>query len=294
MLSKDQLTSARKGISPKMKRCRIRKPRSGIHPVELPREPLAPANIRHENPNDGRNETKINANRDFQPSSYQSRIEKLLGGGEIVRRHGLMVGDDLENTRRQIILHSTVPIGTVPIYELACQGGNDQEIDFSRENILSVIRSQAEQGVDYMTIHAGIRPEQIPAASRRKLRIVSRGGALIARYMVQNHCDNPFYNCFDDILEICAEYDVTLSLGDGMRPGCLADASDDAQFAELAELGRLGRRCREAGVQVMIEGPGHIPMHEIEMNMKKEQELCDDAPFYILLQWSWIAQAMTI
>ena len=206
MLSaKTQLTSARKGIvTEAMKRVaefENRDPefiRAGVAKGTI----VIPANIRHENLQPmgiGRClKTKINAN--IGTSSLSScinrELEKLLAavkyGADTVM--DLSTGDDLENTRRQIILHSTVPIGTVPIYELACQGGNDQEIDFSRENILSVIRSQAEQGVDYMTIHAGIRPEQIPAASRRKLRIVSRGGALIARYMVQNHCDNPFYN----------------------------------------------------------------------------------------------------
>ena len=251
---------------------------------------VIPANIRHSNLQAigiGRClKTKINAN--IGTSSLSSCINLELEKLQAAVQYGadtvmdLSTGDDLENTRRQIIAHSRVPIGTVPIYELACRSGNDDEIDFSKESILSVIQSQAEQGVDYMTIHAGIRPDQIPAAAKRKLRIVSRGGALIARHITKNNCDNPFYDCFDDILQICAKYDVTLSLGDGMRPGCLADASDAAQFAELTELGRLGRRCREAGVQVMIEGPGHIPMHEIEMNMKKERELCDDAPFYIL------------
>jgi phosphomethylpyrimidine synthase len=251
---------------------------------------VIPANIRHQNLHPvgiGRFlKTKINAN--IGTSSLSSCINLELEKLRAAVQYGadtvmdLSTGGDLANTRRQIIANSGVPIGTVPIYELACQTGNDDKIDFSRENILSVIRRQAEQGVDYMTIHAGIRPDQLPAAAKRKLRIVSRGGALIARQMTQNNSDNPFYEYFDDILQICAEYDVTLSLGDGMRPGCLADASDSAQFAELAELGRLGRRCREAGVQVMIEGPGHIPLHEIEMNMKKERELCDDAPFYIL------------
>ena len=291
--AKTQLASARKGIiTEAMKQVAENESRDPeFIRAEVAKGTLViPANIRHENLQPmgiGRClKTKINAN--IGTSSLTSCINRELEKLQAAVHYGadtvmdLSTGADLENTRRQIIAHSTVPIGTVPIYELACQGGNDAEIDFSKENILSVIRSQAEQGVDYMTIHAGIRPEQIPAAAKRKLRIVSRGGALIARYMMQNHCDNPFYDCFDNILEICAEYDVTLSLGDGMRPGCLADASDEAQFAELAELGRLGRRCREVGVQVMIEGPGHIPLHEIERNMKKEQELCDDAPFYIL------------
>ena len=230
--------------------------------------------------------TKINAN--IGTSSLSSCPQTELRKLEQAVKYGadtvmdLSTGENLEHTRRIIIGHSEVPIGTVPVYELACRAGNDDDIDFSEEAILSVIRDQACQGVDYMTIHVGIRPHMIPMAKRRKLRIVSRGGALIARYMSQTGRDNPFYDCFDKILAICAEHDVTLSLGDGMRPGCLADASDEAQFAELEELGRLARRCREAGVQVMIEGPGHIPLHEVEMNMLRERDLCDDAPFYIL------------
>ncbi|MFA6723908.1 MAG: phosphomethylpyrimidine synthase ThiC [Lentisphaeria bacterium] len=264
-------------------------------PAEYIREELAagriviPCNIRHSSLEPigiGRRlKTKINAN--IGTSSLSSCIEQELHKLAYAVKFGadtvmdLSTGGDLTATRLEIIRHSSVPIGTVPVYELACRN-DETEIDFSKESILKLIQTQAEQGVDYMTIHAGIRPEQIPLAAKRKLRIVSRGGALIARHMSKNNCDNPFYDCFDEILEICAKYDVTLSLGDGMRPGCLADASDEAQFAELAELGRLGRRCREANVQVMIEGPGHIPMHEIEMNMRRQQELCDDAPFYIL------------
>lgn len=230
--------------------------------------------------------TKINAN--IGTSSLSScpgeEIRKLLAavkyGADTVM--DLSTGSNLENTRRAIIGNSPVPIGTVPIYELACRSESDDDIDFSKEAILSVIKDQAEQGVDYMTIHCGIRPDQLPFARERKLRIVSRGGALIARYMSKTGKDNPFYDCFDEILEICAQYDVTLSLGDGMRPGCLADASDKAQMMELAELGKLAGRCHEAEVQVMIEGPGHIPLNQIEMNMREEQRLCNDAPFYIL------------
>jgi phosphomethylpyrimidine synthase len=133
-----------------------------------------------------------------------------------------------------------------------------------------------------MTIHAGLLASHVDIALKRKLGIVSRGGSLIARHIKQNNCENPFYTCFDRILDICRKYDVTLSLGDGLRPGCLADASDAAQFAELDELGKLVDRCREAKVQAMVEGPGHVPYDEIEMNMLREREVCKDAPFYIL------------
>ena len=230
--------------------------------------------------------TKINANIGTSPTS--SCITQELAKLDAAISYGadtvmdLSTGDNLDQTRRAIINHSVIPVGTVPIYELACRGGSDEAIDFSKEAILSVIRDQAEQGVDYMTMHCGIRPTMLPAARARKMRIVSRGGALIARYMAKTGNDNPFYEYFDDILAICHQYDVTISLGDGLRPGCLADASDRAQFAELAQLGELARRCRDANVQVMIEGPGHIPLDEVEMNMKLEQLWCDDAPFYVL------------
>ena len=158
----------------------------------------------------------------------------------------------------------------------------DSSDQLTDELIVDVIREQAEQGVDYITIHSGLLMDHVPLAKKRKLRIVSRGGSIIAKWMMTHKRENLFYTNFDKILEICAKYDVTISLGDGMRPGCLADASDDAQFAELSVLGELVSRCREAEVQVMVEGPGHIPLNEIEMNMKREQELCDDAPFYIL------------
>ncbi len=288
-----QLSQARKGIlTAQMKAVAATEQR----PEEFILQGVAagtiviPANIRHRNLRPlgiGRQlKTKINANigNSSLSSCPRQELEKLQAavkyGADTVM--DLSTGENLENIRRAIIAAATVPIGTVPIYELACRENEEREIDFSAEAILAVIKSQAEQGVDYMTVHAGIRPDQLPAARKRKLRIVSRGGALIARYMTKTGRDNPFYDCFDEILKICAQYDVTLSLGDGMRPGCLADASDQAQFAELAELGRLARRCRQAGVQVMIEGPGHIPLQEIEMNMRREQELCDDAPFYIL------------
>ena len=228
--------------------------------------------------------TKINANigNSSLSSCPKQELQKLADavryGADTVM--DLSTGANIINIRQAILNASTVPIGTVPIYEtLARSGGADK---LNPDLILTVIREQAEQGVDYITIHPGLLFDHIELARKRQLRIVSRGGSIMARYMKQNNCENPFYTRFDDILEICAQHDVTLSLGDGMRPGCLADASDEAQFAELAVLGELVRRSRAAGVQAMVEGPGHIPFDEIEMNMKREQELCDDAPFYIL------------
>ncbi|MDD4817166.1 MAG: phosphomethylpyrimidine synthase ThiC [Victivallaceae bacterium] len=249
---------------------------------------VIPANVNHKNLKPmgiGRQlKTKINANigTSSLSSCPQAEVVKLKAaiefGADTVM--DLSTGDNLDFTRRTIIDASPVPIGTVPIYELAC--GEGDGVDLSEDAILAVIRRQAEQGVDYMTVHAGLRPDQLPAARARKLRIVSRGGALIARHMSENKCDNPFYSCFDRILDICREFDVTLSLGDGMRPGCLADASDPAQLAELRELGILAARCRAAGVQVMIEGPGHIPLDQVGFNMEIERVWCGDAPFYVL------------
>lgn len=289
-----QLTAAQQGIiTPamiKVAEVEHRTPEFIMHEVAAGRA-VIPANIRHDSLKPigiGRNlTTKINANigTSSLSSCPKAEIEKLKAavsyGADTVM--DLSTGGNLAVIRTNIIANSPVPIGTVPIYEIACRSNSDDDdIDLSREMILKVIQEQAEQGVDYMTIHAGLRPAHLPDARKRKLKIVSRGGALIARYMSKHNCDNPFFSCFDEILQICRKYDVTLSLGDGMRPGCLADASDPAQFGELRELGELGRRCRQAGVQVMIEGPGHIPLDQIELNMKLEQMWCDDAPFYIL------------
>ncbi len=263
-------------------------------PAEQIREEVAagtiviPANINHTKLiacGIGRTlKTKINAH--IGNSSLSSCPKQELVKLQNALQYGadtvmdLSTGANIINIRKQIIANSTAPIGTVPIYEVLARVENSDDI--TEEIILEVIREQAEQGVDYITIHAGLLHEHVAFAKKRLLRIVSRGGSILARWMNKFNKENPFYTAFDQILEICAKHDVTLSLGDGMRPGCLADASDEAQFAELAVLGELVRRSRAAGVQAMVEGPGHIPFNEIEMNMKREQELCDDAPFYIL------------
>ena len=192
----------------------------------------------------------------------------------------LSTGGDIPAIRNAILRESKVPIGTVPIYEAISRV--DDPRDLTPELLLEVVEEQAEQGVDYMTVHASILLEHMPLVKNRLTGIVSRGGSLIACWMIEHGRENPFYTHYDELLKICAKYDVSLSLGDALRPGSLHDASDEAQFAELVVHGELGRRARERDVQVMIEGPGHIPLHEIEMNMKKEQELCDDAPFYVL------------
>ena len=228
--------------------------------------------------------TKINANigNSTLSSCPKMELEKLHTalkyGADTVM--DLSTGSNITNIRQTIVNNSPAPIGTVPVYEaLSRIKSADQLTD---ELILQVIREQAEQGVDYMTIHAGLLREHIPMAKERMLRIVSRGGSILAKWMQVNNRENLFYENFDKILEICQQYDVTLSLGDGLRPGCLADASDEAQFAELKVLGGLVIRCRAAGVQAMVEGPGHVPLDQIEMNMKMEDEICQGAPFYIL------------
>jgi phosphomethylpyrimidine synthase len=192
----------------------------------------------------------------------------------------LSTGGDIAKIRSSILDQSPIPVGTVPVYEATARAGGGAKL--SAALILQVIEDQAKQGVDYMTIHAGLLRAHVPLALQRKMKIVSRGGALMAQWMELFDQENPFYSNFDRILEICLKYDVTLSLGDGLRPGCLADASDAAQFAELETLGELVKRSREAGVQAMVEGPGHVPFDQIEMNMRREREICDDAPFYIL------------
>lgn len=228
--------------------------------------------------------TKINANigNSTLTSCPSMEVEKML----VALKYGadtvmdLSTGDNIREIRESIIANCPAPVGTVPIYEAL--GLVNDPMDLTIELLMEVVERQAEQGVDYMTIHAGLLREHVPMAMKRTLKIVSRGGSITAKWMNHHKKENPFYENFDQLLEICLKHDVTLSLGDGLRPGCLADASDEAQFAELAVMGELVAKCRAAGVQVMVEGPGHVPLDEIEMNMRKEAEVCHGAPFYIL------------
>jgi len=192
----------------------------------------------------------------------------------------LSTGGDIDGIRKAIISASPVPIGTVPIYQ-ALQTAKDIA-HMTADDLIGMLEHQAEQGVDYFTIHAGVLFEYLPLVKDRITGIVSRGGSLMAQWMLEHHKENPFYTHWDKVLEICAKHDVSISAGDGLRPGCLADASDAAQFAELRTLGELTKRAWEKDVQVMIEGPGHVPFDQIEMNVKKEMELCHEAPFYVL------------
>ncbi len=227
--------------------------------------------------------TKINANIGASPvsSSTQEEVEKL----QWAQKYGadtlmdLSTGGDLNACRQAIIDHSTIPIGTVPIYSMII--GRRIE-DLTYDVILKEIERQAQQGVDYFTIHAGVLKEHLPLIKNRVTGIVSRGGSLLAKWMIVHDKQNPMYDLFDEISAIMRAYDVTYSLGDGLRPGCTADASDPAQLAELHTLGELVRRARDAGVQVMVEGPGHVPLDQIAFNMQLEQRICDDAPFYVL------------
>src|SRR5204863_2863479 len=173
-----------------------------------------------------------------------------------------------------------IPIGTVPIYEALSRVRRVE--DLSKQVMLEVIEEQAEQGVDYMTIHAGVLVQYVPLTTKRITGIVSRGGSILAEWMVKNHKQNMLYECFEDICKIFQKHDVSFSLGDGLRPGCLADASDEAQFAELGTLGELTRRAWAKNNQVMIEGPGHVPMDQIPMNIERQIRVCDGAPFYVL------------
>jgi phosphomethylpyrimidine synthase len=227
---------------------------------------------------------KINAN--IGNSAVSSDIGQELEKLALAIKYGadtvmdLSTGRDIDATRDAIIAHSTVPIGTVPIYQATAE--MEDPADMTAELLLEGIEHQARQGVDYMTIHAGILLEHLPLVYGRVTGIVSRGGALLAEWMVKHRKQNPLYRRYDEILEILRTYDVTISLGDSLRPGSIHDASDKAQFAELETLGELTERAWERDVQVMVEGPGHIPMHQIEMNVRKQKEICHGAPFYTL------------
>ena len=227
--------------------------------------------------------TKINANIGASPvsSGTAEEVEKLRWA----QKYGadtlmdLSTGGDLHECRQAIIDHATIPIGTVPIYSMII---GLQIEDLTYDLILEEIERQAQQGVDYFTIHAGVLREHLPLIKSRVTGVVSRGGSLLAKWMLHHGKQNPMYDLFDEISAIMREYDVTYSLGDGLRPGCLADASDPAQLAELYTLGELVERARAKGVQAMVEGPGHVPLDQIGFNMQLQQRVCDDAPFYVL------------
>ncbi|HEY0876298.1 MAG TPA: phosphomethylpyrimidine synthase ThiC [Vicinamibacterales bacterium] len=287
-----QLQHARKGIvTPEMEFVAIRE---GFDPefvrAEVARgRAIIPANVNHTELEPmiiGRHfAVKINANigNSAVSSSIDEEVDKLrwatLWGADTVM--DLSTGKDIHETREWIIRNSAVPIGTVPIYQaLEKVGGRPEELTW--EIYRDTLIEQAEQGVDYFTVHAGVLLRYIPMTARRVTGIVSRGGSIMAKWCLAHHKENFTYTHFAEICEIMRAYDVSFSLGDGLRPGSIADANDEAQFAELKTQGELNRIAWEHGVQVMNEGPGHVPMHLIKENMEKQLEWCDEAPFYTL------------
>jgi len=234
--------------------------------------------------------TKINANigtsTDKSQKSYELnklRVAVKYGADTIM---DLSVGGDLKKIRQQVLALSPVPVGTVPIYEIAvnAQKTKGDFLKFSVDDILDNLESQAKEGVDFFTIHSGVTQKSLNHLKKHKrlLGIVSRGGAILASWITLNKRENPFYEYFDRILDIAYDYDITLSLGDGLRPGSILDATDEAQICELKILGELALRARKNNVQVIIEGPGHVPLNQIERNIILEKRICDGAPFYVL------------
>lgn len=227
--------------------------------------------------------TKVNAN--IGTSSVRSSIEAEIEKMEVALAVGadaimdLSTGGNLDKTREQLLARCPVPFGTVPIYQVI-EGREVEDID--SKMILDIVERQAGQGVDFFTIHAGVLREHLPLLEGRVAGIVSRGGALLAQWMLHHNRQNPFYEMFDDLCDILAEHDICFSLGDGLRPGAIADATDQAQLAELRTLGELTQRAQEKGCQVMVEGPGHVPFDQIQYNMEIQQEICNGAPFYVL------------
>ncbi|MEU6231703.1 phosphomethylpyrimidine synthase ThiC [Kitasatospora sp. NPDC047058] len=273
-----EFVALREGLAPEFVRSEVARGRAVI-PVNVNHPEVEPAVI-------GTNFlVKINANigNSAVTSSIEEEVEKMTWatrwGADTVM--DLSTGRNIHTTREWILRNSPVPIGTVPLYQaLEKVDGKAEELswDVYRDTIIE----QCEQGVDYMTVHAGVLLRYVPLTARRKTGIVSRGGSIMAAWCLAHHQENFLYTNFEELCDILARYDVTFSLGDGLRPGSIADANDEAQFAELQTLGELGRIARERDVQVMIEGPGHVPMHKIKENMDLQKEICDEAPFYTL------------
>jgi len=290
--NRSQMHYAKKGIV--TEEMTVVASKEGVSP-EFIREEVAlgrmviPANICHVNLEPiaiGINaKCKINAN--IGNSSVTSNIEEEMKKLEISIKYGadtvmdLSTGAALNETREAIIQASPVPVGTVPIYQ-ALEKVDGVAEDLTPDIVFEAIEDQAKQGVDYMTIHAGVLIEHLGFVKKRITGIVSRGGAIMAQWCLRHQKQNFLYTDFDRLLEICKKYDVTISLGDGMRPGCLADASDEAQFAELDVLGELTLKAWEKDVQVIVEGPGHVPMDQIVMNVERQIKVCHGAPFYVL------------
>jgi len=255
---------------------------------------VIPANIKHKNLNPiGIGEglsTKVNANigTSIDYPQKQREVEKA----KVAVKYGadtlmdLSTGGDIDSIRKSIIKQTTVPIGTVPIYQVAIEAIKKRGsiVNMKIEDILDVIKKQAEDGVDFMTIHSGITSGVVERLKNQKrvIEIVSRGGSFLFAWILHNNRENPLYEYFDEILDIAVEYDITISLGDALRPGAISDATDRPQIDELIILGELVERCREKGVQVMVEGPGHVPLDQIVSNVEIEKRVTKKAPFYVL------------
>src|SRR6059036_3724992 len=293
MTGNTQLVSARQGpITSQMRRVAERE---GL-PPELIRDEIArgrliiPANVHHLakrlDPMAIGAVAKVKINANIGSSAVEANLDEELAKLHNAVHYGadtvmdLSTGGDIDAIRRAILAASPVPVGTVPIYQAVTAVKQVEEL--TEADMLDMVEHQAQQGVDYVTVHCGILREYVGLALGRVTGIVSRGGSLHAYWMMHHKKQNPFYTRFDRILEIARKYDVTLSLGDALRPGSVADANDRAQFAELETLGELTTRAWAQDVQVMIEGPGHIPMHLIEVNVRKEKAICHEAPFYTL------------
>ncbi len=288
-----QLEHARLGtITDQMKRVAEREPHltaAQIRDEVAAGRMVIPANINHLSHRldpmcIGRaSKTKINANLGASPvsSDIDAELEKVDWAikFETDTLMDLSTGGDLNRTRSAIVQHSCVPVGTVPIYSMII-GKKIEDLDWPM--IEAELHNQAKQGVDYFTIHAGVRKAHLPLVRKRLIGIVSRGGSLLAKWMIHHNAENPMYTYWEAICDILRQYDVTFSIGDGLRPGGLADATDQAQLAELETLGELTERAWRRGVQVMIEGPGHVPLDQIEYNMKLQRQICHGAPFYVL------------
>ncbi|MER7770084.1 phosphomethylpyrimidine synthase ThiC [Kitasatospora sp. NPDC096140] len=273
-----EFVALREGLAPEFVRDEVARGRAVI-PVNVNHPEVEPAII-------GTNFlVKINANigNSAVTSSIEEEVEKMTWatrwGADTVM--DLSTGRNIHTTREWILRNSPVPIGTVPLYQ-ALEKVDGKAEELSWEVYRDTVVEQCEQGVDYMTVHAGVLLRYVPLTARRKTGIVSRGGSIMAAWCLAHHQENFLYTNFEELCDILAAYDVTFSLGDGLRPGSIADANDEAQFAELQTLGELGRIARERDVQVMIEGPGHVPMHKIKENMDLQKEICDEAPFYTL------------
>jgi phosphomethylpyrimidine synthase len=273
-----RFAAIREGVAPELVRSEIARGRA-----------ILPANVKHPEAEPmliGRTFlVKVNANigNSAVRSSIADEVEKLTWaikwGADTVM--DLSTGEDIHTTREWILRNSPVPIGTVPIYQALEKVGGVAE-DLTLDLFLETLIEQAEQGVDYFTIHAGVRLAHIPLTAGRTTGIVSRGGSIMAKWCLAHHRENFLYTGFERICEIMKRYDVAFSLGDGLRPGCIADANDAAQFAELETLGELTKIAWAHDIQTMIEGPGHVPLHKIKENVDRQLEVCHEAPFYTL------------